>query len=546
MRKILFYFFSFCIVAFGEYSSIPFLTYPSYLLGLALFWFSLSDINSSFKRFALVFMWIFFVEIIHFSWVSNFQYHGMYIVGLHLVLATLYAVRFSIITYLFVSVKKVSLLSILMLASAWALMEWSGLFFFSGEAWDHAGLVMAYNLYSLQLASFVGIYGLSFYVILVNGMAYRALKNKKGYLSYCVVAILPFILGKVHVMNHMDNLENASVIKAMIVQPSFYPSQKNILPGKEEEFLHPIKQWASIWSYMQSSYEESDLILLPESTITYDLDQPLFSQTSMSEFLNYFKLESDADTIDLSNSFYGKALYDASKKDFYYSHAFLAQLLTNAFDTPMIMGADITDPDNRSYNAAFYFAPQKVNFERYNKERLVPFGEYLPFNSLREKVKKYGLHGFYSPGAHNELFLSERPIGCSICVEEIFSDFMREKRKKGAELFVNLTNDSWFPDSKLSKRHLMLGRVRSVENGLPAFRACNTGSSGAIDAIGRFSNLITQERDQGAFFSFVSSYHYSSFYAKWGNVLIVGVAAGILLIGILFWGIRFYFCRKRK
>jgi apolipoprotein N-acyltransferase len=62
---------------------------------------------------------------------------------------------------------------------------------------------------------------------------------------------------------------------------------------------------------------------------------------------------------------------------------------------------------------------------------------------------------------------------------------MRQARMKGAELFVNVTNDNYYPNSRLPQQHFDHARLRAVENGVPLIRACNTGVTAAVDRFGR-------------------------------------------------------------
>ena len=76
-------------------------------------------------------------------------------------------------------------------------------------------------------------------------------------------------------------------------------------------------------------------------------------------------------------------------------------------------------------------------------------------------------------------------ISPSICMEEMYSFIVRGGRLLNADLLLNITNDGWYPNSRLPKQHFDHGRIRAVENGLPLVRACNTGVTGAVDALGR-------------------------------------------------------------
>ena len=125
----------------------------------------------------------------------------------------------------------------------------------------------------------------------------------------------------------------------------------------------------------------------------------------------------------------------------------------------------------------------------YDKLHLVPFGEYLPFQSALESLglsQLTKLRGGFIPGTRR------RPIALPnapkmlplICYEVIFpGDITKGEERPG--WIVNVTNDGWFGISTGPFQHLQQARLRAVEEGLPIVRAANTGISAVIDPVGR-------------------------------------------------------------
>jgi apolipoprotein N-acyltransferase len=116
---------------------------------------------------------------------------------------------------------------------------------------------------------------------------------------------------------------------------------------------------------------------------------------------------------------------------------------------------------------------------------------------------------------------------------------MRKSRLKGAEMFVNLTNDGWYPDSRLGKQHFDHARVRTVENGVPLVRACNSGFTAAIDCLGRVVTHLSEERRPGLLVAHVPTYHFTTLYSCVGDL-------GIVTLCVVFLGTCFYFVRVRS
>lgn len=124
---------------------------------------------------------------------------------------------------------------------------------------------------------------------------------------------------------------------------------------------------------------------------------------------------------------------------------------------------------------------------RYDKARLVPFGEFLPFAPLLARLGFTGLvenAGNFAPGDGAGVLdirgmPSAQPL---VCYEVIFSSFLPPAP---VEWIVNVTNDAWFGDTPGPRQHLRLAEIRAIERGLPLVRAANNGISGVIDPEGR-------------------------------------------------------------
>ena len=125
----------------------------------------------------------------------------------------------------------------------------------------------------------------------------------------------------------------------------------------------------------------------------------------------------------------------------------------------------------------------------YDKAHLVPFGEYLPFQSALESIGLEQLtrvRGGFTPGSAPRLTTAPKvpPFIALICYEIIFPDAIRDGDKEPGWM-LNLTNDAWFGDTAGPHQHFHQARVRAVEQGLPMVRAANTGISAVTDPYGR-------------------------------------------------------------
>jgi apolipoprotein N-acyltransferase len=142
-----------------------------------------------------------------------------------------------------------------------------------------------------------------------------------------------------------------------------------------------------------------------------------------------------------------------------------------------------------SYNSAYLFTPAGKIGGRYDKQHLVPFGEYVPFSdyfSLPGPLVE-NIGNFSSGKAARPLSCQGAAIGVLICFESIFPKLSREWTASGANLLVNITNDAWFGRSSAPWQHLSMSVFRAVENRRSLARSANTGVSAIVDPLGRMT-----------------------------------------------------------
>ena len=142
----------------------------------------------------------------------------------------------------------------------------------------------------------------------------------------------------------------------------------------------------------------------------------------------------------------------------------------------------------KSYVSARAVAPSGEPDARYDKRKLVPFGEFVPARGLLGGfISAVNKLGEFSPGKRVQppLAAGGLKFGMGICYETIFPWLWRGYPAAGANLLVNITNDGWYLDSAAPWQHFSAAVFRAVETGLPLVRAANTGISGWIDGFGR-------------------------------------------------------------
>jgi apolipoprotein N-acyltransferase len=143
----------------------------------------------------------------------------------------------------------------------------------------------------------------------------------------------------------------------------------------------------------------------------------------------------------------------------------------------------------RAYNSIYVINHDGSILSTYDKVHLVPFGEYLPFQSFLENLGLVQLTkipgGFNAGEGRRTLALPHAPSFLPlICYEIIFPHAVVPTGERPGWI-INLTNDGWFGISSGPYQHLQQARVRAIEEGLPMARAANTGISAVIDPLGR-------------------------------------------------------------
>ena len=213
--------------------------------------------------------------------------------------------------------------------------------------------------------------------------------------------------------------------------------------------------------------------------------------------------------------------------------------------TSFIVGAARAETDygpageiqgRRVYNSIFVMDHGGRILSIYDKNRLVPFGEFLPLQNLLEAIGLEQLTrlrgGFAAGDEHRLMRVPGAPrFSPLICYEIIFPDWVRPP---GAEpgWLLNLTNDAWFGLTSGPHQHFHQARMRAVEQGLPVVRVANSGISGVIDPYGRTVAKLALNT-QGVIDSHLPKALSKTLYAAWGFAIEAAVFVAFGLIWLV-------------
>jgi apolipoprotein N-acyltransferase len=197
--------------------------------------------------------------------------------------------------------------------------------------------------------------------------------------------------------------------------------------------------------------------------------------------------------------------------------------------------AEVTPGERPQFFNSFYiFAHGGQLVATYDKFHLVPFGEYVPhflqdigLNNVINMPGSFGMgdgpHTFAIPGAP--------PAGPLICYEILFPGAVVANQRP--QWLVNVTDDSWFgpPSSSGPHQHLLIARVRAIEEGLPIARDANTGITAVIDPLGRLLGTLASGQT-GVLDSDLPQAVPETIFARYGESLFLALLFICLVTGV--------------
>ena len=174
------------------------------------------------------------------------------------------------------------------------------------------------------------------------------------------------------------------------------------------------------------------------------------------------------------------------------------KLISNNFSKnhQIIFGVNKLDPKSgKYYNSMLAVNNDLEIIQSYNKRKLVPFGEFLPFEGI---LNKFGLkkitegHGSFLRGEkNNNILINELNILPLICYEVIFTEFI-QKSNDNTNLIINISEDGWFGRTIGPDQHFAKSIFRAIENNTFLLRSTNRGVSAIIDNKGSVIKRINR------------------------------------------------------
>lgn len=355
------------------------------------------------------------------------------------------------------------LASLLLAAPLWVALEWLRSWFLTGFPWMLLGYSQYRQLPVIQIADLGGVYAVSFLVVAGNVAAYalvRALTAKgRALVTAAVAAVAAALIGGSLAYGRATL---ARVDAAAAAGPTL---PVGIVQGNIEQGVKwdPAYQSAALELHRSITAELATagarLVVWPETAV------PAF-----------FQVDPQARPV------------------------VLATARTAGVD--LLFGAPSAEPRPPArageeprvvlFNSAYLVGADGGVRGRYDKQHLVPFGEYVPLPGLLFFVNRLaeGIGDFEAGHEMPALVAGPARLGVLICYEAIFPNLARRVAADGATLLVNITNDAWFGRTAAPWQHLAQAALRAAELKLPLVRAANTGVSAIIAPTGRIEKTL--------------------------------------------------------
>ncbi len=348
------------------------------------------------------------------------------------------SIYFLIFAYFFKKYKNIFISAII-----WGLLEIIKGNIFTGFPWGE----LSYNLYKspelIQIAQYINSEGISSFIIFVNLFTFCFFNLKKS------IKIVGFTIISLFIFINLFLFHTYKVtpinLKIALVQGNVPEDVK--LEEKNAELI------LDRYINLTAKINNSDLIVWPEAIYT----KPFENDNSSMRFklLNFIK----------------------KKK------------INLIFGSPTVE-IDYENQKYKYFNSMFLITKDLKIF-KYNKIKLVPFGEFTPYKRIFFFINKIVPGEDYSSGNKINLFkIKKYKIIPLICYEGIFHSLIKKGVSKGGNFIVNISNEAWFGNSYALYQHIAANVLRAIEFRKYFFKCANSGISAVINQKGEIIKIL--------------------------------------------------------
>jgi len=382
--------------------------------------------------------------------------------------------------YMYLSSRITNTISqVLIFACVWVLFEWLRSWILTGFPW----LLMGHTLVDAPLTGIIpilGVFGGSTIIALIAAAVFQALiATGSDQIKWLV--FIGILLGLNYPLNNISwtDKRTQESVRIAAVQANIPFEMKWDKSKRNEVYQTYVDLTAQHW--------DSQIIIWPETAI------PTFYRVANKDFIPLFEQQLKQNDVELIS---GVFTYEPGTE--------------RVFNSLVTLGNEV---------------------QIYNKQHLVPFGEYLPFRWVFQFFRNLvtiPMSDLSAGEGSSIVTLKDIPVGVSICYEAAYGNEINHALPD-AQLLINVTNDAWFGDSLAPHQHLQIARVRTLETGRYMVRAANTGISAIINHRGQITAQTGQFVDDVVAGEVWPIEGYTPF-TRWGNWAIISSLSILLLI----------------
>ncbi|MBN1650763.1 MAG: apolipoprotein N-acyltransferase [Bacteroidales bacterium] len=346
--------------------------------------------------------------------------------------------------------------------------------------WLNIGNAFAKYPSLIQWYEYTGIFGGSFWILIINIEFYRLYKllfqlktYNKAVFSGIYMLVLIAVPLTVSVIRYNNYTEKIDPVNAVVVQPNMDPYSEQYEAPPQEVIQRIMELSAPLID------STTTFLLAPESAIQEHLQEPDFNySTSMgSRTISIPLLKKFLANYPNLNLIIGVS-----------SYRFLKTPTITARKTNS--GAYYDE-----YNTAL-FLNRFDKREHYHKSKFVPGAEMMPFQKLLAPFQQIafdlgGTVGSLGYDTERKVFISadgKYKIGPMVCFESVYGEFTNGFVRNGAQILAIITNDGWWGNTSGYKQHLMFASLRAIETRRSIARSANTGISCFVNQRGDILN----------------------------------------------------------
>ncbi len=392
-------------------------------------------------------------------------------------------------------------------------------------SWLILGNAFAFKHNWVQWYEITGVSGGSLWVLLINILCYKIIEHKrysiKTILKPITILIVPILISYLLIYKNSIKSTSSALYHKEIKRYKTIIIQPNVDPYNAKFYFEPSIQLHNLLIQIKDKIDSTiDFLILPETYLTENFIEGQENESYSLRFLKDSILHQypNLTIITGANTFH-------------------------VYKNETISSTARKDENSNEFYDVFNTGIQLNNegIDYYHKSKLVPGVERMPFPYLFKPLESFAINlggtmGSLGTQKNRSVFYSHNnKVGIApvICYESVYSDYVAEYVKNGANLVFIITNDGWWENSPGHKQHLAYARLRAIETRREIARCANTGISCFITPYGDIEQA-TNYWEQAVIVKQLTLNNTKTLFVQFGDM--ISYASSILAIILIIWG----------